>query len=484
MDETRDQGAAAGGRVERANRLLAGHRPGEPEFRSGLELLTRAAGDGDPEAQWHLAALYLQVAVLPDARHNAAKWLERAAEAGVPQAADRLATLCVEGLGAERDDRRALSLWRGLAERGFQPAAWHTGYLCSELGEADSAITAFARCWALGSPEGYYSLGLRFALGSGTTKDPAFARALLIRASDAGLADARTAADEYAPREEYGREAKLWYDRMKACHRAAQPLFAQLGEASAEPGPRPLVKRLEAHFAALDHPSIRLDPDGRLRVAAGGGESLTAGASGWDWRSDAPRVGVCDDFATREECTHLIQMILPYISDPRRYRRGNAYGDLTYFSGEGCPVGPMEADAVIRMLERRIARMTEHSPEALEPCSIVHYRHAQEYRPHTDFFDEEQLRINREQYGDTGGQRLATFLLYLQPPASGGETRYVHPDLTIRGATGLGILHYNVTPDGKPDPASTHVGMPVESGDKWLWRSALRERPLEPVAGG
>lgn len=93
------------------------------------------------------------------------------------------------------------------------------------------------------------------------------------------------------------------------------------------------------------------------------------------------------------------------------------------------------------------------------------------------------MRINREQYSDRGGQRLATFLLYLQPPDSGGETRYVKPDLTIRGITGLGILHYNVVPDGAPDPDSTHVGMPVASGDKWLWRSALRERSLLPSPG-
>lgn len=70
--------------------------------------------------------------------------------------------------------------------------------------------------------------------------------------------------------------------------------------------------------------------------------------------------------------------------------------------------------------------------------------------------------------------------MYLQPPDVGGETRYPKPDLTVRGATGLGILHYNVTPDGEPDERSTHVGLPVEEGEKWLWRSALRQHSLIP----
>ena len=351
-------------------------------------------------------------------------------------------------------------------------------------GGASQAATAFARACALGHPEGYYSLGLRFALGAGVEQDRAFGRALLIRGADGGCPDARAAADDLAPRSEYGREAKRWYDRLKPNLQAAQPMLQRLaaeGDA-ARSEVHSLVPALEKHFAEVNHSALATGEDGRLRAAAGGDADLKARPAPWDWLSDKPRVGVSDPFATREECAHLIMMIGPHIRDPRSYSRGNAYGDLNYFSGEGCPVGPMIADAVIRLLEQRIARMTGHEPQALEPCSIVHYRHSQEYRPHTDYFTEEQLRINREQYADTGGQRLATFLLYLQPPDEGGETRYVSPDLTIQGRTGLGVLHYNVTEAREPDEASTHVGMPVKSGEKWLWRSALRERPLEPAA--
>lgn len=479
----------AAARVELGNRLLGANRYDSAEFERGLAWLTAAAEEnGSAEACWYLGALYLSVSALPDAHANAARWLERAAGMGVPTAVDRLADLHLQGMGVDRDPGRAVGLQRRLAEQGFQQAAWLLGYLLTQEvapgGGAAAAATAFARACALGHPEGYYSLGLRFALGAGVDKDPAFARALLIRGADGGCPDARRAADELAPRQEHGREAKRWYDVLRPNLQAAQDMLQRLaasGEAGAE-GVHPLVTDLEQHFSRVGHPALALDAEGRLQLRPGGEASLRASPADWEWRSRHPRVGVSHPFATREECAHLIMMIGPHIRDPRSYSRGNAYGDLNYFSGEGCPVGPMIADPVIRLLEQRIARLTGHDPRALEPCSIVHYRHAQEYRPHTDFFTAEQLRINREQYADTGGQRLATFLLYLQPPESGGETRYVTPDLTVRGETGLGVLHYNVTDDGAPDEASTHVGLPVESGEKWLWRSALRERPLEPAA--
>lgn len=473
-------------RIELGNRLLADNRFDSPEFERGLALLTAAAEESnDPQACWYLGALYLSVSALPDAYREAASWLARAAERGVPAAVDRLADLHLQGLGVPYEPEQAIALQRGLANQGFQSAAWYLGYLLGqelEDGGTTKAATAFARACALGHPEGYYSLGLRYALGAGVDPDPAFARALLIRASDGGCQDARGAADELAPREENGREARAWYDRLRPNLQAAQPLLQQLAASgdAASATVHPLVLELERHFVKVDHPTLALGPDDRLQVRPGGDADLRARPVAWDWRARQPRVGVSQAFATREECAHLIHMIKPHISDPRNYTRGHAYGDLNYFSGEGCPIGPMIADAVIRLLERRIADMTEHEVTALEPCSIVHYRRSQEYRPHTDFFTAEQLRINREQYADRGGQRLATFLLCLQPPESGGETRYPVPDLTIRGETGLGILHYNVTPDGEPDEQSTHVGLPVEEGEKWLWRSALRQHALVP----
>lgn len=484
MDLQRLESAAGAGdtgaRIELANRLLASHRPEEPEFERGLAMLTEAAEqEAHPEARWFLGALYLTVTVLPDAHARAARWLALAAREGVPQAADRLADLHLQGLGVPRDPERALGLQRKLAERGFQLAAWSTGYLLDRQGDAEGAATAFARCWALGHPEGYYSLGLRFVLGAGVPADPAFGRALLIRADDAGLRDARAAADEYAPRETHGREAKRWYDRLKACHRAAQPLFAELAEsAERQAGPNPRVKRLEAHFAGLAHPSIRLDADGRLHTVGGGNGDLALPRPEAEWVGESPRVAVGRCFATREECTHLMSFAESRLADVKR--RFSARDDPEHFDGRDFSIGPMYADPVVRTLERRAADFAGHPIHNWEPSSIVHYGPAQQYRPHVDYFTEEKLRSNRDRFSDPGGQRLASFLLYLKAPEAGGETAYPAADLEIPGETGLGILHYNCLPDGTADERSLHAGKPIEQGEKWLWRTALRQHALIP----
>lgn len=90
------------------------------------------------------------------------------------------------------------------------------------------------------------------------------------------------------------------------------------------------------------------------------------------------------------------------------------------------------------------------------------------------------MRANRETFADPGGQRLASFLLYLQAPDAGGETAYPDADLEIPGETGLGILHYNCLPDRSVDRRSRHAGKPIDQGEKWLWRTALRQHSLVP----
>jgi prolyl 4-hydroxylase len=90
----------------------------------------------------------------------------------------------------------------------------------------------------------------------------------------------------------------------------------------------------------------------------------------------------------------------------------------------------------------------------------------------------EQLALNRERFGDLAGQRLATILIYLRAPERGGATRFIDAGLTVTGAHGTAIIHWNCLPDGRPDPRTTHAGLPIEAGEKWLARKALRERAV------
>lgn len=490
--EAREAAARAAGPeglIRLANQLLAAHDYGAAEHERGYRLLREAAENGGgSHAQWLLGAYHLQVCSRPGARTGARDWLQAAAAAGLPMAVDRLVDLRLRGWGLPRSVPAALGLLERLADQGYARAAWELGYLRSaaEDTERDRQATdndAFARACALGYPFAYYSLGLRFALGAGVRRDLAFARALLLRAADAGIADPRQAADELAPEEAAGSEARDWYRRLKANLDVAQPLLARL-----QPGLVPEAAAIntglaavERHFAMLGHPGIRLDGAGRLVVEDDGSPRLRAPAQAFEWRSTRPKVGMSTGFATREECAHLINLIAPRLAAPTAYQRpgDNDAGEVTHFNGSGSPIGALHTDPVVRMLEWRVAALAEWPCDAIEPSSIIRYEPGQEYKPHVDYFTEAQIRGNAVERHDFGGQRIATFLLYLRAPEEGGETYYHGAELPVRGTPGMGVIHYNVTPDGALDPASRHSGRAIVRGEKWVWRSALRARNFD-----
>lgn len=476
-----DPGAA----IALANRLLAEHRPGTPCHREGLHLLeAQADGPRAPEARWLLGAYHLQVFGEGGSHADARRWLERAADDGVPPAIDRLADLALSELGGPGSVRRAGTLQQSLADQGYQRAAWEAAYLLAQddAVAGEDVATAFLRACALGYPPAYFSLGLRFATGDGVERDSLLGWALLRRAADGGFAGAREAAASLCPGGETTDEAQRLHAVFKANFADAHALLGHLRPAMPGPGRpvHPIAMRLESHLAQVRHPAIAIDENGRICIRTRGAPRHAAGI-GWSWLNRAPRIAICRGFATAEECAHLVNKVANALRPASDYRRGNSANEdaeLASFSGRGHPIGALHTDSVTRMLERKVSVMTDWPVRRLEPCSIVCYRPGEEYRPHVDFFSDEQVALNRQLRGDFGGQRVATFLLYLRAPEAGGETSYPAAGIDVAGEEGMAVIHYNVTPDGRQDPASLHAGKPIVAGEKWLWRSTLRARSL------
>ncbi|MSQ97712.1 MAG: hypothetical protein EXR85_00215 [Xanthomonadales bacterium] len=469
-------------RMELANHLIEFPADSDQCQRGLNILLGLAEGSHGAAAQWLLGVYYIQATALPGAHAEAARWLERAASAGVAPAIDRLANLHLRGLGVPYSRAKAITLLQGLADVGFQRAAWDVAYLYGEDHTETEAASAFARACTLAYPPAYYSLGLRFALGAGVTRDAGFARALLLRANDAGYPDALHAADALAPDSECGQSASTWYAALKQNHAAARPLLQQLLQEgiTIDFSRKPIIPRVESHFASLGHPGIHLDGLGRLTVKAGAQAAVASPALRWEQLAQSPRVTICRNFATREECAHLIYVARGALAQPEQYT-GKTLAGLTensQFTGRGCPLGALVSDAVVRTVERRIAQHCAHTVDTIEPCSIIAYEPGEEYHSHVDFFSQEQIERNRKVLKDFSGQRLVTFLLCLQAPEAGGETVYDHSGLSVVYETGMATLHFNVTPAGTPDAQSLHHGCPVQLGQKWLMRTTLREHSL------
>lgn len=482
----RDPAAAGDPRAQvgLGNALLAENPFGTPAFEEGLGWLTRAAEGGDAEAQWYLGCLHLQVTRLPDPFATAARWFARAAAQEFAPALDRLADLHLTGLGVPQDDAAAAALIARAARQGYPSALATQAYLHAQgLGvarDAHRAARLHAQAVAVGHAPSYFALGLRFAAGAGVAADRAFAHALLLRAADAEHPWARECAAELALDAADAARAADRYAALKANYAAANPLRARYSMA---PDPLALAtarEELEKHLVALGHPALRMAGDGRLDLApgAGGDDAFVAPPVAFEPVCAAPRVSRQRGFATREECAHLMALVAPDLEDPTRYARGHAYADLGLFDGEGMPLTPTLSDPVVRLVERRAAAALGRPASDCEPFSVVRYRGGQQYKPHLDYFSDEQLALNRDRFGDHAGQRLATFLVYLRAPDAGGGTHYLDPRITVQGEHGMAVLHWNCHPDGTPDTRTTHAGLPVEAGEKWLARKALRARAV------
>ncbi len=171
---------------------------------------------------------------------------------------------------------------------------------------------------------------------------------------------------------------------------------------------------------------------------------------------------------SKEECAHLATSVLDLlepsmVADPRT---GRQIAHPIRRSSVAV-IGPTRETLPIQAIERRIAAATATHVAQGEPLAVLHYAPGQEYLPHLDTLPHEP------------NQRIATVLIYLNDGYLGGETHFPELDVTVAGRLGDVLAFDNVKPDGSPDPASRHAGLPIQRGAKWLATRWIRARPLD-----
>jgi prolyl 4-hydroxylase len=188
-----------------------------------------------------------------------------------------------------------------------------------------------------------------------------------------------------------------------------------------------------------------------------------------------PEVYVCDQFLSEAECDHIISVSKKFLArstvvDPKH--GGDKIDSVRTSLGMFIPSSLK--DKIIRNLESRIAQITKLPKENGENFQVLYYGAGAEYRPHYDYFDPstESGLVHYKR----GGQRVISFLIYLNTPEEGGETIFPKAHVKIAPQKGKALFFYNVTPDGKMDPKSLHGGSPVIRGEKWLMTKWIRER--------
>ena len=74
------------------------------------------------------------------------------------------------------------------------------------------------------------------------------------------------------------------------------------------------------------------------------------------------------------------------------------------------------------------------------------------------------------------GERIVTFLLYLNDDYDGGGTEFVTLGLAHKGRRGEGLFFVNALENGMPDRRTLHAGRPPTRGEKWVVSQFIRNR--------
>ncbi len=133
--------------------------------------------------------------------------------------------------------------------------------------------------------------------------------------------------------------------------------------------------------------------------------------------------------------------------------------------------GILNCDVVVLLTRHRIAATLGVPVGALENSQILHYAVGQQFARHHDYLDPALPDVAER------GQRIVTFLIYLNDAFAGGETDFPRLGLRHRGAAGDALIFANLDPvTGAGDPRTLHAGLAPTAGEKWVFSQWVRSR--------
>eukprot|EP01128_Nolandella_sp_AFSM9_P000701 TRINITY_DN10835_c0_g1_i1.p1 TRINITY_DN10835_c0_g1~~TRINITY_DN10835_c0_g1_i1.p1 ORF type:complete len:289 (+),score=71.10 TRINITY_DN10835_c0_g1_i1:64-867(+) len=227
-------------------------------------------------------------------------------------------------------------------------------------------------------------------------------------------------------------------------------------------------KQPKATLDPLNVPLVHVNGDGGAP-----GEDFDPETSPWietiGWN---PRVFLYHNILSQDECQHIIDMGAAHVQRSMVVGvTGKSVENSARSSSGVFLTGSMRTDEVVLKLQRKIADWTQLPEENGEVFYLIRYESGQEYKPHFDFFSNDE---NGKAFIGKAGNRVATVLTYLHAPEEGGETVFPRGDLSVPVKAGDAVLFWNMNPDGSTDDNSLHGGSPVIKGVKWAMTKWIR----------
>jgi prolyl 4-hydroxylase len=192
-------------------------------------------------------------------------------------------------------------------------------------------------------------------------------------------------------------------------------------------------------------------------------------------RSDRPDVAAMDNLLSAEECDILVAASRAKIQRSLVVNPETGKGDVSSVrTSSGTFFQPGEL-AVVPILEARIAELTGVPANQGEGLQILNYQVGGQYLPHYDYFPPHET--GSHEHLKSGGQRIATLVLYLNDVEAGGETSFPSAgNLRVAPKKGSAVYFAYYSRYGQLDDKTLHAGEPVIAGEKWIATKWLRQR--------
>ena len=148
---------------------------------------------------------------------------------------------------------------------------------------------------------------------------------------------------------------------------------------------------------------------------------------------DWPKIWTAENFATPELCAWLVSRGKDKLR-PSMMFDGQKSIFLATRTCSDFAFTLVEGGVVLLLLRIRVSLLTSLRTEQMEPPQIFHYAIGQEIKAHYDSLYDKEHPYGRE--GTYQGDRLATFLMYLNDDYEGGDLDFVKVGFTYKGKTG------------------------------------------------
>jgi len=332
-------------------------------------------------------------------------------------------------------------------------------------GRHNDAIDALARGTQAGDLACMRELGKRLLAGDRAPSLGAEGARFLMDAANQGDAEAAARASALAAlglhRSQNWQEALLWL--VAAAQRGWQLARDQLTALAAEDAYR---KNVAAPGAAIgDWRQLAASLDLRIWGAAPAARVLSAD----------PKVYVFEGFITAPVCEWIVGRARGRLARAQVYdaasgkdvvsaTRTNSVANLNLASVELLDL----------LVQSRMSVASGLPMQNMEAPAVLHYAPGELNGDHFDFVDPQTPDYAQEIARN--GQRVATFLVYLNDDYDGGATTFPRLGFEHKARRGEALLFVNALPDMQPDLRMLHAGQPPTRGEKWIVSQFIRSR--------